>query len=240
MEVLLDRLEKASKIYTPRKSKFINACINNAQIKLRDYYRLLDTSPVYTTSLVFNPAIKERHFDNKWIRGQEDWRLKTKEDIRAFWVAEYKNKVVGEPKATNTKSHKHKNPAYSMFDDYIYDQLAALEVQDEYDAYCAALPLPKEPPNLIQYWDGQAVVSPSLSRMALDLLSIPAMTAECERVFSSSKILISDRRNRLKDDIIEASECLNYWYRQGYFEQSSIEALEAIIYINYYLNIYRY
>jgi hypothetical protein len=126
--------------------------------------------------------------------------------------------VASEPKATHTRSHECENPAFNMFDDYIYNQLAALDIQDEYNTYCAALPLPKEPPSLIQYWDGQAVVSPSLSRMALDLLSIPAMTAECERVFSSSKILISDRRNRLKDDIIEASECLNYWYRRGYFE----------------------
>ena len=105
-----------------------------------------------------------------------------------------------------------------MFNNYIYNQLAALDIQDEYNIYCAALLLPKEPPSLIQYWDRQAAVSLSLSRMALDLLSIPAMTAECERVFSSSKILISDRRNRLKDDIIEASEYLNYWYRRGYFE----------------------
>jgi hypothetical protein len=34
MEVLLNRLEKASEIYTSRKSKFLNACINNAWIKL--------------------------------------------------------------------------------------------------------------------------------------------------------------------------------------------------------------
>jgi hAT family C-terminal dimerisation region len=105
-----------------------------------------------------------------------------------------------------------------MFNNYIYDRLAASDIQDEYDAYCIAPPLPTAPPNLIQYWDRQAAISLSLSQMALDLLSIPAMAAECERVFSSSKILISDRRNRLKDDIIEASECLNYWYRRGYFE----------------------
>ena len=37
--------------------------------------------------------------------------------------------------------------------------------------------------------------------MALVFLSIPVMSAECERVFSCSKILISDRRNRLHDDI---------------------------------------
>ena len=38
-----------------------------------------------------------------------------------------------------------------MFNDYIYNQLAALDVQDEYDVYCGAPPLSKEPPNLIQY-----------------------------------------------------------------------------------------
>ena len=119
-----------------------------------------------------------------------------------------------ESSSTSTTSHERQN----MFKKYIYDQLAASNVEDEYDAYCANGPLPKEPPNLIQYWDGQAAISPSLSRMALDLLSIPAMSAECERVFFNSKILISDRRNRLKNDIIKASECLNHRYKKSYFE----------------------
>ena len=137
--------------------------------------------------------------------GQEDWTPKTKEDVQAFWLAEYKDRVVNETKVAFTKSFKEKDSTFNMFNDYIYDQLAALGALDEYDAYCATPPLLKEPPNLIQYWDRQVAISPSLSRMALDLLSL-AMTAECERVFSSSKILILDRRNRLKDDIIEASE----------------------------------
>jgi hypothetical protein len=99
MEVLINHLEKASKVYNHRKSKFINACINNAQIKLQDYYHLLDDSPIYATSIVLNPAIKERHFDKR-IKGQKGWIPKTKEDIRAFWRAEYKNKVASEPKTT--------------------------------------------------------------------------------------------------------------------------------------------
>jgi hAT family C-terminal dimerisation region len=57
---------------------------------------------------------------------------------------------------------------------------------------------------------------PSMAQMGFDLLSIPAMSAECERVFSSCKILLSDRRNRLKPDIIEAIECVRYWNRKGY------------------------
>ncbi|ODQ68784.1 hypothetical protein LIPSTDRAFT_76754, partial [Lipomyces starkeyi NRRL Y-11557] len=47
--------------------------------------------------------------------------------------------------------------------------------------------------------------------MALDVLSIPAMSAEPERLFSSAKITITDRRNRLGIETIEAIECLKLW-----------------------------
>ena len=47
--------------------------------------------------------------------------------------------------------------------------------------------------------------------MALDLLSIPAMSAEVEWVFSSTGLMVTDRRNRLKEDAIEAVECMMSW-----------------------------
>ena len=37
------------------------------------------------------------------------------------------------------------------------------------------------------------------------------MSSEVERMFSSSKILISDRRNKLGDSVIQAVECLKSW-----------------------------
>jgi hypothetical protein len=39
----------------------------------------------------------------------------------------------------------------------------------------------------------------------------PAMSTECERVFSSVKKLITPERNHLGEDIIEACECLKAW-----------------------------
>ena len=47
--------------------------------------------------------------------------------------------------------------------------------------------------------------------MALDILSIPAMSAVPERLFSGAKITISDRRNRLTVDTIQALQCLKSW-----------------------------
>ncbi|RPA72755.1 hypothetical protein BJ508DRAFT_190469, partial [Ascobolus immersus RN42] len=51
----------------------------------------------------------------------------------------------------------------------------------------------------------------NLARMALNILSIPAMSALPERLFSSSKLTLSDRRCRLRDDVLQALECLQSW-----------------------------
>ena len=45
------------------------------------------------------------------------------------------------------------------------------------------------------------------------------MSAECERIFSSTKKLITPERNRLYEQIIEAFECLKNWWAQGLIEQ---------------------
>ena len=47
-----------------------------------------------------------------------------------------------------------------------------------------------EPPieQLVNWWSMAGSLYPKLSRMALDTLSIPAMSAECKRVFSRQVI----------------------------------------------------
>ena len=49
--------------------------------------------------------------------------------------------------------------------------------------------------------------------MALDVLLIPAMSADPERLFLGAKIIISNRRNRLRIFIIKALECLKSWLK---------------------------
>jgi hypothetical protein len=56
---------------------------------------------------------------------------------------------------------------------------------------------------------------PTLHLWAFDILAVPAMSAECERMFSSVKKLVSPERNRLHERVIEASECLKNWWDRG-------------------------
>lgn len=85
-------------------------------------------------------------------------------------------------------------------------------IGDEYIRYCS---LPQVPgvKQGYKWWlePTQQTNFPNLSRMALDILSIPAMSADPERLFSGAKITISDRRNRLGIFTIEALECLKSW-----------------------------
>jgi hypothetical protein len=46
------------------------------------------------------------------------------------------------------------------------------------------------------------------------MLALPMTSAECERVFSSAKLLITAARNHLHPDIIEANECLRAWFEK--------------------------
>ena len=66
----------------------------------------------------------------------------------------------------------------------------------------------------MDYWNARILSQPDLARFALDMLAIPVSSSECERVFSSAKLLITASRNRLHPDIIEANKCLKAWFRR--------------------------
>ncbi len=58
--------------------------------------------------------------------------------------------------------------------------------------------------------------------MALNLLSIPVMSAAPERLFSSCKITITDHCNKLLVKVIEALECLQSWYQVKRFDLEDV------------------
>jgi len=96
---------------------------------------------------------------------------------------------------------------------------------DEYTRYYEAPPH-HDFDDVRDWWlaPEQQAIYPNLSKMALNLLSIPAMSVAPERLFSSCKITITDRRNKLLVKAIEALECLISWCQVAQFDlEDSIE-----------------
>ena len=55
--------------------------------------------------------------------------------------------------------------------------------------------------------------------MAIDILSIPAMSDEPERVFSGAHHMISWERGQLDPETVEMTECLKHWKKSGILDK---------------------
>ena len=68
---------------------------------------------------------------------------------------------------------------------------------------------------------------PQLASMAFDFLAVPAMSSECERVFSSYAKETTPKSSRLTGRMLWHQECLKNWQRRGVIKIS--EAFNAVI-----------
>ena len=66
--------------------------------------------------------------------------------------------------------------------------------------------------DILKWWSNTAIRFPIVSRMAKDLLTIPASTVASESAFSVGKRVLSDKRCKLSEKSVEASICLKNWY----------------------------
>ena len=73
--------------------------------------------------------------------------------------------------------------------------------------------------NLLAYWQSIKHIYPILYCMAIDLFFIPAMSSECKREFSSANNIITNNRNHLADETIEALEFQKSWLNKRHIEK---------------------
>ena len=86
---------------------------------------------------------------------------------------------------------------------------------DEYESWCANDSDHIETRDPVEYWHERRHKYPRLSRMALDFLTVQAMSAECERLLSASGRMVSPHRASLDAQIVGMCQVLRSWYRAG-------------------------
>lgn len=137
--------------------------------------------------------------------------------MKILWDTSYKDRLVT-PLNSNTQLSAHNDPAEEPDE---YDLMAReLDIttisstKDEYESFINADPIAIDG-TALAWWcqEAQCLAYPRLSQMAIDILSIAAMSAEPERVFSGARRTISWDRARLSGDRIMKLECLKSWIR---------------------------
>ncbi|KID81930.1 transposase-like protein [Metarhizium guizhouense ARSEF 977] len=186
---------------------------NSGWAKLDKYYRLTDESPAYVAAIVLHPSHKWHYIEENWKR---EWVELSKKLIQTLWE-EYK--PVESPLPPRETPSKTTNEFLNWRNKHLQPSL----ITDEYERYCKS-ERTYGFTSALSWWleETQQKNYPNLSKMAVDILSIPAMSAEPERLFSGAKITITDRRNRLGTDVIEALECLKSWFRIQDFQVDDV------------------
>lgn len=209
--------------------------------KCNKYYNLADQTAAYYTAIIMNPTLKTAWFKEHW--GDHPIRSTWLKDnvllaLKEVWLEEYKGKSSGSPIST-TRQRSRSPKRYTSCREHKRLKLnpnpdPVASGPDELDEYLATniYITDSEYFDPVQYWNDRYYSQPDLAQFALDVLAVPPMSDECERLFSSAKLLITDRRSCLKMDIIEANECLRAWFgrpKKGTFEDKDIGKEEGEI-----------
>lgn len=216
MEFLLEIFEEGRHKHVD--NPFLGPCCQAGWDKLEKYYNKTSESCAYVGAVILVPTRKWEFF-KKGVLWKDKWVEDAQAAVQKVWEDEYKQ---AEPTLLVPRAQSYQNDGKkeNRFKAWSRQHIKVPEVMDEYERYCKEPVMEMDLDEVFDplgWWQEstQQKVYPNLSKMALDLLSIPAMSAEVERLFSSCKITITDRRNRIGIDAVEAIECLKSWLREN-------------------------
>ena len=171
----------------------------NDSLIMSRYYTLTDLVPAYFVAIALNPEMKYKYFENEW-EDRADWIENAKDMVQRVWKAEYQQERVHHyletriPLAPPINTHK----IFSNHSDD-FGELGTIpnwkkkkrqkligEERDELDRYLDRETEDDLLAGPLQYWIDHVndIRQSNLARMALDIFTIPAMSADPERLFS--------------------------------------------------------
>ena len=196
----------------------IQSSITLAWRKCSEYYEKTDKSAAWVAALVLHPRWKWAYLEGEWTGAQRAFLAPAKAKLRGLWEDRYKGEVLA-----RIAERSPEPVSQESFLEEIYNRRApaiaarpaprASARRDELALYLEEPPVDHIP--LMEYWKTREHDWPNLAKMAFDFMAIPAMSSECERVFSSCGMQTSAQSSRLTGKLLWHQECLKNWHRRG-------------------------
>jgi hypothetical protein len=217
------------------------ASLNHGFAKLSEYYTKIDESPYYAAAVALHPCRRFTYFDENWTKTTGGPRaiLTARQSTRRLFD-DYLSRAVAERESSSEPDTLFVNDQSDDEDDEdwatafgerikIPERTSNLRrrqesefsrfMDDDLDTYFTehkdgkilTMSYAKQP---LRWWqDRGEALYPTLATMAYDLFAMPGMSSECERAFSAAKRMITDDRYCLKNDVIQAEQCVKSWLK---------------------------
>jgi hypothetical protein len=186
------------------------------------YYSRSDDTPLYAAALILHPSRRTEYIKTNW---PAKWVKPNLKKVEKLWE-DYREKALVPSLAISYDEVQHqpeKEKELGTFDRIAHDleKYMRPSSQDEYQDYINQAPQNISKMSALVWWGQETQRSrwPRLSLMALDILSIPAMSDEAERVFSGARHTISWERAQMEPSTIEMVECIKHWKKSGILNQ---------------------
>lgn len=184
--------------------------------KANEYYCKLDNSPVYLAAIALHPGFKWQYIENRWST-RMDWVNAGLKKVKDLWQDQYKPLPLDDVSGPIRQQRTDLSALQISRRRGLYSRPTGTATRDEYEDWTERIPPDDEIEDPLAYWTSSAVRRkwPRLARMAIDVLSVVAMSSEPERIFSLAGLMVTKERNRLGSDTIQAVQCLRNWGHHG-------------------------
>lgn len=213
---------------------YLRVSITNAWQKLNEYYIKLGESPLFSAAVILHPSLSLHWLEERWSdKDQLTWLYDAKQGLLSFWERWYQcddNQGKNQQPETQQQSQViiQRRREDSKYQQWLNSMTIKLSDDgSELDRYYR-LNLPQQVDDPIQWWLSQQSSFPTLSKLALDLLAIPAMAADCEREFSLAKLTLSSQRHSLQPETLEKLQCLKNWLHRDAISLGDFPGIDSI------------
>lgn len=228
MDYIFIKFKRAAEDTQLEETSHFKSGIDCGWAKLEEYYVKSDITPVYRAALALHPSYGYDYFERHWEKAMKkpQWFRDMQSAVYALFN-EYRRQAEVEAQAQAGLLEDDDSGIDSEVNEYSSfgkRSISALNAQRKKAKTASELDLFQtrtiyaedlDVANPLGWWSRHQSEYPVLYRIALDLFSIPGMSAECERVFSQTKKMITDERNRLSPETVEADQLQKQWLMRG-------------------------
>ncbi|KAH7468076.1 putative oxidoreductase [Fusarium oxysporum f. sp. matthiolae] len=228
MDYLFVKFKQAAEETQFEEPSHFKSGIDCGWAKLEDYYIKTDRTPIYRAALALHPSYGYDYFERHWKNAMDrpQWYSDMQSAVGSLFD-EYVRQAEVETQAQAGLLEDEADEIEADVNDYssfgkrsirsLHTQRKKVKAVSDLDLFQTRPIYPQDldVANPLEWWNRHQLEYPVLYRMALDLFSIPGMSADCERVFSQTKKMITDERNRLAPEVVEADQLQKHWLMRG-------------------------